>query len=447
MKKTTFFLILLLFISSISMVLLALYPGGLASEELRYNTSLAMATPAEIDSAKGCVFQTVFEGDGVDPEFRLPMPEKVKMAHERGLEWLVTAQHKSGGFGAGSHARQHVKNPHAVKADPATTAMVAMAILRDGSTLEQGLYANELNKATVFLLKSVEDSKEDAPNITTLTGTQIQSKLGAYIDVALTSQYLTNLLDVIEKGHSMHNRVFSAMEVCVKKIERNQDSNGSTKGAGWAGVLQSSFATNALEAAEVKGVAVDTVALRKARDYQMGNFDAASGSIATESAAGVMLYSVSSSNRASAKDARKARKALEKAKAEGVVAEEEEVSQESLTKAGFTVAEAMRAATSYEVYEDSKIRAQEKEVVSGFGNNGGEEFLSFLQTGESLIVNEDLEWHKWYTNTSDRLMKIQNKDGSWNGHHCITSPVFCTATSLLVLSVNNDIDALVAQGN
>jgi hypothetical protein len=85
-------------------------------------------------------------------------------------------------------------------------------------------------------------------------------------------------------------------------------------------------------------------------------------------------------------------------------------------------------------------------VLNGFGNNGGEEFMSFLQTGESLIINKDKSWRNWYDATTARLVGIQNNDGSWNGHHCITSPVFCTATALLILSVNNDIEALVAQG-
>ena len=72
--------------------------------------------------------------------------------------------------------------------------------------------------------------------------------------------------------------------------------------------------------------------------------------------------------------------------------------------------------------------------------------MSYLQTGESLIINKDQSWRNWYDATTARLLGIQNDDGSWNGHHCITSPVFCTATALLILSVNNDINALVAQG-
>ncbi|MBC8883544.1 hypothetical protein H9X57_09545 [Flavobacterium piscinae] len=82
-----------------------------------------------------------------------------------------------------------------------------------------------------------------------------------------------------------------------------------------------------------------------------------------------------------------------------------------------------------------------EDVLNGFGNNGGEEFLSFLQTGESMVVNHDDDWKKWYDNIG-RMMQIQNPDGSWNGHHCITSPSFCTATCLMILSIENDIQNL-----
>ena len=73
-------------------------------------------------------------------------------------------------------------------------------------------------------------------------------------------------------------------------------------------------------------------------------------------------------------------------------------------------------------------KAQDKTVLTGFGNNGGEEFVSFLLTGESLIIGGEDEWIKWYENTRTILANIQNSNGSWQGHHCITSPVFCTAT-------------------
>ena len=113
---------------------------------------------------------------------------------------------------------------------------------------------------------------------------------------------------------------------------------------------------------------------------------------------------------------------------------------------GFSESESEKYATAYEVYESAKVTAQRNDVMDGFGSNGGEEFLSYLQTGESMIINKDTEWKQWYDNISGRMIKIQNEDGSWNGHHCITSPVFCTATSLLILSVNNDLERLTQLG-
>jgi hypothetical protein len=43
-----------------------------------------------------------------------------------------------------------------------------------------------------------------------------------------------------------------------------------------------------------------------------------------------------------------------------------------------------------------------------------------------------------------RLQKIQNGDGSWTGHHCITSPVFCTAAVVQCLTTDRDATFLIA---
>jgi hypothetical protein len=34
------------------------------------------------------------------------------------------------------------------------------------------------------------------------------------------------------------------------------------------------------------------------------------------------------------------------------------------------------------------------------------------------------------------LGRVQNADGSWTGHHCITGRTFCTAAALLVLTAD-----------
>ncbi len=404
-------------------------------------------TPTSIgEPIHGCVFKTVYEGEGLDPSFVLATPESVENSERRAIEWLVKAQANDGGFGCGSHARQDIMDPHAVSTDPATTAMVGMALMRMGNTPEQGPYAGQLKRAMEYLLAQVEKTPKGATNITQLTGTQIQSKLGANIDVALTTQFLSNLVARIGEQHGTYLRAKRALNTCVGLIQRSQNSDGSVQGDGWAGVLQSSFAASALESAKSAGAEVNDEALDLARDYQKANFDANTGSVATERAAGVTLYAVSSSTRNSAAQAREVNERMERAKKEGRVAKDAQVDSKTLEEAGYPPAEAEKMNTAYQVYNAAKQQAQDERVISGFGNNGGEEFLSFLQTGESLVIAKDQGWKNWYGQTTKRLVDIQNQDGSWNGHHCITSPVFCTATSLLILSVNNDIEHLLAQG-
>lgn len=402
-------------------------------------------TKRTLQPEKGCVFMTTM-GEQSSEGFKVfKTNENVQLSVRDGLSWLAEAQLNNGGYGAGSHAAQHIKDPHAVNADPATTAMVAQALVRSGITLKNGAYAENLKNAITYLLETVENSPKTDPYITEVRDTQIQRKLGQNIDAVLTAQFLSNLLDRNLIGIDK-KRVNRALDICVAKIQAGTDAAGKQKGAGWAGVLQSGLANSALEAAQSVGAAVDEEVLNRARNYQKENYDDKSGNVKTEDGAGVMLYAVSGSVRASAKDARKAEEKLEKAKKQGALPENAPVTVDNLIKAGYTEAEAIDYNTSYNVYQSAKNTAQQDDVLNGFGNNGGEEFLSFLQTGESMVVNKDSDWKQWYDNMSGRILKIQNEDGSWNGHHCITSPVFCTATSVLLLTVENDLQFLSNMG-
>ena len=395
---------------------------------------------------RGCVFLTLMGEESSAGNFSYKTPEKVVTSIEKGLTWIVQAQHPTGGWGAGSHSRQDVMDPHAVQPDPATTSMVAMALLRTGTTLHSGLYSSPLNKALDYILNEVEQADPNSNTITDQEGTQIQIKLGRNIDVIMASQFLSNLLASEDLNTRLNARVKRDLDICVAKIQHAQEANGSISGSGWAGVLQSSFAANALESAQAQGAAVDNEALNKARDFQKGNYDARTGDVNTSMGAGVLLYSVTGSARASAKEARKVEEEISRAKREGKLAQNAPTSAESLEKIGYDKDEAMKYSTAYQVYNSAKVQAQRDEVMDGFGSNGGEEFLSYLQTGESMIISKDNTWDNWYNNISGRMLKIQNDDGSWSGHHCITSPVFCTATSLLILSVSNDADKLMELG-
>ena len=388
-----------------------------------------------------CVMKTILgidtseDGKRVGTFFTSPM---VDSAVKKGIEWIAAAQAPNGGWGSGSHDAQQVQDPHAVKTDPASTSLVSMSLLRNDNSLEKGRYAEALKKGTEYLLRAVENCPANQIQITTLTNTQPQVKLGRNIDVILTAQFFTNLLRYELKDEQLKKRIEKALDKCIEKIQNTQSDNGAWQDGGWAPVLQSALANSALESADEVGRKVDTSVLERSRGYQKFNFNADTKSAATGDAAGVLLYSISSTARASAKDARKAEVVIDKAKKAGTLDSNAKVTEKNLIIAGLSAFESKNFSTAYKVNEAAKGEVVKDEVMSGFGNNGGEEFLSFLMTGESMLMQGGDGWKKWYDMMSGKLVNIQNKDGSWNGHHCITSPVFCTATCLLILSIHND---------
>lgn len=104
---------------------------------------------------------------------------------------------------------------------------------------------------------------------------------------------------------------------------------------------------------------------------------------------------------------------------------------------------ASRLAAAKEQNEAQIRRLGDEKLLRGFGNNGGEEFVSFLLTSESMIIAGGDEWTAWNDKMHGLLQKVQNADGSWSGQHCITSPVFCTAAVVQCLTADRDAELLV----
>jgi len=71
--------------------------------------------------------------------------------------------------------------------------------------------------------------------------------------------------------------------------------------------------------------------------------------------------------------------------------------------------------------------------VAGFGSMGGEEFVSYLNISDSLLRSGGKEWADWNGKIKERLVKLQNQDGTWAGHHCITGRVACTASAVMTI--------------
>jgi hypothetical protein len=78
-------------------------------------------------------------------------------------------------------------------------------------------------------------------------------------------------------------------------------------------------------------------------------------------------------------------------------------------------------------------RLSDPDFIRGFGSNGGEEFLSYMLVSESLLAKGGKDFAQWNAAITQLVQGVQNADGSWTGHHCITGRTFCTAAALLVL--------------
>ncbi len=151
----------------------------------------------------------------------LPEPKPISSFMLNGVDNLVKAQHESGGWGGGTHDHQEIRDPHAVKADPASTAFALMALMRAGHKPFDGAQKDAVLRGTKFLIAVVEDASLDGPKITTLENTQPQVKLGPYIDTSMTSQFLSRVLPHLDKDAALKKRAEATIKLGVLR-------NGST---------------------------------------------------------------------------------------------------------------------------------------------------------------------------------------------------------------------------
>jgi hypothetical protein len=182
---------------------------------------------------------------------------------------------------------------------------------------------------------------------------------------------------------------------------------------------------------------VPDVVLERVAAKTTGQYNAATMTFDAAEGAGVELYGAAAA--APARDAattQRAKAAEMKQKGDKKRKTEAPQSPDAPTAAEIREAEAKaaRATADAEAIEGAMIaRMEDAQFIAGFGNNGGEEFLSHLLIGESLALRGGDEWSRWDAAITKLVDGIQNDDGSWTGHHCITGRTFCTAAALLVL--------------
>jgi Prenyltransferase and squalene oxidase repeat len=409
-------------------------------------------------------------GTAVEPK---PLCDSVK----KGLEYLVKQQNANGGWGQGGGWR--VANNGRVEGaedppDVGNTCLAVLALVRAGNTPKDGPYAKNVAKGVDFICGNIEKADGKTLYVTEIKGTQLQSKIGEYVDTFLSSMVLAELKGRMQ-DESNEKRMVAALTKTINKMEANQKSDGTFAGnVGWASVLSNGLANKGFARASQNGVTLNSATIANVGNQVAANFDgrsmtfagaggggvggapmgrtgsftvdgrtATSGSLTiTEGAtasrgasaptdAGVPIYNASTTLTNCADVSNTYRK-------------DEKQAREVLAKKDASSEERSKAKTTLEnIEKNEKIRAEattalvkqleQPAFLQGFGSNGGEEFLSFMNISEALLLKGGDDWKKWDKTICDSVSRVQDKDGSWSGQHCITGRTACTASALLVL--------------
>jgi len=330
---------------------------------------------------------TAWAGPGTAPE-----------AVQRGLRWLVSTQGRDGGWGQDGGETSFVRTGERLEHtgnDVANTAVAVLALLHAGHSPERGQYAAHSRRGLEFILKSIEQSPAAGLAVTDAHDTQIQRKLGPYIDTFLSSMLLSELETRVQDP-KLAARVRVSLKKCVSKIEQNQQQDGSwNSSGGWAPVIGTSMASRSLSKAKERGVAVDDKVMARVDKYTRENLE-------SKSASPVALY-------------------------QGAQALEQMTRNEVGRKKNAAEIRQMTAQLS------------DAQYVRGFGSMGGEEFFSYLNISESMKRAGGKPWNDWNEKIKSQLVQLQNQDGTWAGHHCITGRVSVTGAAILTLMVDQQL--------
>lgn len=402
-------------------------------------------------------------------------PKPISVSAQKGLQYLVAQQHEDGGWGQGGGWRtgnasgqgrvegENVPDP----SDLGNTCVALLALIRAGNTPQQGEYAQNVARGAQFVLERVEKSPTETLSVTDVRDTQIQQKIGQYVDTFLVGLVLSELKGYLP-GDVENQKLELALAKVVKKIEANQQEDGTFAGNhGWASVLSQGLCSKLINRAAQQKVAVSAKVLE--RDFQQsvasldGKSTGVGGKFAPESLSSKTSARISAMAPVGGAAGDAGVDLYRQATNVGRInffydsnREAEQKAQQVLASTSATEEAKLEARS--ELSRFAKVRGTQQEAVSGiidklgdqqfvagFGNNGGEEFLSYMNISETLVQQGGEKWEEWDKAISAKLAQVQNGDGSWSGHHCITGRTFCTSAALLTLLADRAPSQLAAQ--
>lgn len=302
-----------------------------------------------------------------------------RQAIKRGTAWLQQTLRADGGAGPDRKSAP----------DLGCTAIVGMALLSQGNTIETGPCRVELRRILGYILTAIEEVPNGSMPVE--TNTQIQRKIGKFAPLFLMALFLSQVHgDTLPHDDAP---VRNALRRLARFISAEQLPDGTWGDNSWAPVLGTVLGWECLRAAASTGIEIHASSdeigkalLEKIRSRGNGDQNNWMLNYYKETAALRVLYSLGYQNDAVFKE---------------------------------TLDRVLKLPQS-----DNRL----------FQHAGGEEYLAFyLVTVCALKQQKNPAAAAWYPFARDRIVKLQNADGSWTGHHCITSRTFCTSAALLTL--------------
>lgn len=273
--------------------------------------------------------------------------------------------------------------------DIGCTSMCGLALLAQGTTPIEGRHSKELKAMRDYVLKRTQTMPSD--DITNETGTQLQRKIGRHAHSFFAALFLSQIVGEAPNPEATNE----GLRRVVAAIVKAQTADGDWGTQSWAPTLGTVMGWVSLRASDFVGMRVGG-APNKTTEHLLKK-----------------MASEANQSRGWMHDLYK-------------------------NAAGIRVLYAMKR-------EDEPIAKTTFENVvnlitkdnTPFTQAGGEEFLAFHLITETMLQKGGEDWEKWYPVVRDKLIDVQNQDGSWTGHHCITSRTFCTAAATLVLTAPN----------
>ena len=318
-----------------------------------------------------------------------PLPVDTRV---RAVNWLEGNQNKDGGWGAGAWGGENAS----AASDVATSSLAVLALMRDGL----GVHGGAIARGVSYVVDVVDRSPAAGPKLLGPEGTQPQYKLGQNVDTHMAELMLGEVSGRLDDA--TNRRVLAALDKVIGKVQSAQQADGSFDSQGWAPVLSHSIAAMSLVTAKEKGVKVDDRVLDRADSYQAAKVSG--GTISTADGAGVPLYEVASTMRQASQSEARGRSEMKSAGG----------------------------------YAQGQVATNSDALMQGFGSVGGEEMLSYMMISDTLAEKGGRDFDDWNRKVSTSLSATQNADGSWSGHHCITSRTFTTAAAILTLTAGNE---------